>query len=752
MDIQNSFYFYALLPSALATVAVGLYAWQRRREAPAASSLAWLMISATLWALGSAFTWASATEAGKLFWARFGYSGIVSAPVFWLLFAVQYTGQGRRLPARWRPLLWVVPVFSLLLVWTSDSHQLFWRNVTLGQDQGLTYLDNDYGPLFWVHSLYSYTLLLAGTLLIFQSLARSPQKYKGQAGGLLWGVLTPWVVNALFLARIISLPHLDPTPFTFVVSGAAFAWSLFRYKLLVVVPVAHEAVIQGMDEPVIVLEPHGKVVNCNPAGLRLLGLSAPEALEQPAAVMFARWPEVARLVSQAADSDSEVLLTTAGSERLYRLKLSTLRNAEGEVMGRLVQLRDMAAHQRTRDALSQTEKGYYAIVEDIGDPYFEADVSGRITYANRAFCENAGYAREAIIGHSFRRITEASFVRVVYEYFGQVYRTGVPGKPLEYAFRRKDGTVRLAELTVSAIPMANGQPVGTRGILRDVTERKLAEQALKQAKEAAEEASAAKSAFLANVSHELRTPLTSSLGFSKLVRKKLVEQVFPHVDTQDPRTARAVRQCLENLDIIVAESERLTVLINDVLDLTKIELGQVEYRMEPTGLNAVLEQALDGTAALFEQKGLALRREIEPDLPIVIGDRDRLIQVVANLLSNAAKFTHTGTVICRARRMADEVVVSVIDTGIGLARQDYGKVFELFTQVGDTLTDKPTGTGLGLPIARNIVEQHGGRIWVESEPGQGSTFAFTLPVGTAAALRPPAEAELTPPAAPGMAA
>lgn len=246
----------------------------------------------------------------------------------------------------------------------------------------------------------------------------------------------------------------------------------------------------------------------------------------------------------------------------------------------------------------------------------------------------------------------------------------------------------------------------------------------------AEAANLAKSGFLSNVSHELRTPLTSIIGFARMALKDLQERVFPNVASEDRKVKRAVSQVDESLGIIIAEGDRLTSLINNLLDLAKIEAGKVEWKNEPLRLEEVIERATNATAALVSQKELALIRQIEPDLPQVIGDRDRLIQVVINLISNAVKFTPRGTVTCRVQRSNDELIFSVIDSGIGISPEDQPKVFEKFKQVGDTLTEKPQGTGLGLPICKEIIEHHGGRIWVESEVGKGSTFSFSLPVPT----------------------
>ena len=251
--------------------------------------------------------------------------------------------------------------------------------------------------------------------------------------------------------------------------------------------------------------------------------------------------------------------------------------------------------------------------------------------------------------------------------------------------------------------------------------------AAQEARAAAEAADQSKSDFLNSVSHELRTPLTSILGFTRLIQKRLDSRIIPLVEDADRRTKRAVHSSAEEVAIILQEGERLTTLINNVLDLAKIEAGKIEWYMEELALHDVVNRAIAATSALFENSQLQLKTDIHP-APIIEGDRDKLIQVAINLISNAVKFTDEGSVTCRVRHENDEVIVSVIDTGTGIAPEDHPKVFEKFRQVGDTLTEKPKGTGLGLPICREIVEHHGGRIWVESELGSGSTFSFAIPI------------------------
>jgi signal transduction histidine kinase/FixJ family two-component response regulator/HAMP domain-containing protein len=249
-----------------------------------------------------------------------------------------------------------------------------------------------------------------------------------------------------------------------------------------------------------------------------------------------------------------------------------------------------------------------------------------------------------------------------------------------------------------------------------------------KAKEAAEAANDSKSAFLASVSHELRTPLTSVLGFAKIIHKELGKNIFPLIPADNLKANNAITGINEDLGIVVTEGERLITLINNVLDLAKIEAGKVEWNTQPISVNTVIDRAMAAASSLLGPKALKRVIDVAPNLPVVVGDQDKLIQVVINLISNAVKFTNEGSVLCRAIQVNNHIVVSVVDTGIGIAEADRDAVFEKFRQVGDTLTDKPKGTGLGLPICKEIVEYHGGRIWVESELGKGSNFSFTLPI------------------------
>ena len=236
------------------------------------------------------------------------------------------------------------------------------------------------------------------------------------------------------------------------------------------------------------------------------------------------------------------------------------------------------------------------------------------------------------------------------------------------------------------------------------------------------EASQHKSQFLANMSHELRTPLNAILGYAELI-----------LDNVYGDTSEKMR---EVLDRIQRNGKHLLGLINDVLDLSKIEAGQLTLSLADYSLKEVVQSVYSAVEALAKEKQIALKVEVPPQLPAAHGDERKLTQVLLNLVGNAIKFTDTGEVAIKASAANGSFTVAVRDTGPGIAEAEQAKIFEEFQQANSSITKKKGGTGLGLAIAKRIVELHGGRIWVESSPGHGSTFSFTVPTKVEEPARP----------------
>jgi signal transduction histidine kinase len=227
-------------------------------------------------------------------------------------------------------------------------------------------------------------------------------------------------------------------------------------------------------------------------------------------------------------------------------------------------------------------------------------------------------------------------------------------------------------------------------------------------------ASKHKSQFLANMSHELRTPLNAILGYTELI----LDNIYGEVSGK-------VREVLSRLE---KSGRHLLALINDVLDLSKIEAGQLTLALGEYSMKEVVQTVFTAVEALAAEKQLALKTTVPPELPLGHGDERRITQVLLNLVGNAIKFTEAGEVSVKVTTADETFTVAVADTGPGISEAEQAKIFEEFQQVDSSSTRKKGGTGLGLSIAKRIVEMHGGRIWVESSPGKGSTFCFTLPV------------------------
>jgi signal transduction histidine kinase len=245
----------------------------------------------------------------------------------------------------------------------------------------------------------------------------------------------------------------------------------------------------------------------------------------------------------------------------------------------------------------------------------------------------------------------------------------------------------------------------------------IANRDLEEANRKLKEIDKLKSDFISIASHELRTPITSIKAFTELILMK------PNMSSE---------KMFRLLNIINNETDRLAGLINDLLDLTKIEAGRLSWHIAHLSMTDVIQTSISEMQALADKKGLTIAANIQHPLPLILGDRDRLIQVLTNILSNAIKFTPPGGRIEIAAQRevlpVPQITVEVSDTGTGIGENDLELIFEKFRRSGDVLTNTSEGSGLGLAITRQIVRHHGGAIWARSKPGEGSTFTFTLPL------------------------
>lgn len=381
--------------------------------------------------------------------------------------------------------------------------------------------------------------------------------------------------------------------------------------------------------------------------------------------------------------------------------------------------------QYIRNQVSEAERRLGELLESAPDAILEFDEEGRIVLLNRMAERVFGYTREELLGQTVEALLPES-LRELHKKHRSEYLlhpvTRPMGSGLRLEARRRDGSLFPVEISLS--PVQSGTARVT-AIVRDVSERREMEDQLRAIQEKyihelelrnreAEQANHLKTEFLSNMSHELRSPLHTVIGFAEL----LAEEKDGALNEKQRRFIGHIRK----------DSLHLLDLINDVLDLSKIEAGRLELRYEAFRVDAVIEDALSSVRPRASAKSLEIGTDVRLAEP-VFADRVRCKQILHNLLTNAIKFTpEGGRVQVEAVRSGCFAQISVLDTGIGIPEDEQQAVFDKFHQVRAGIQGGAEGTGLGLAICKGLVEQHGGRIWLTSQPGNGSCFTFAIPV------------------------
>jgi two-component system sensor histidine kinase/response regulator len=462
----------------------------------------------------------------------------------------------------------------------------------------------------------------------------------------------------------------------------------------------------------------GHITFANQAFCRLLGLSRADVIGKTDYDFFPKdlaekYRHDDMLVERTGQTFSDIEANYSGGETHYfEVRKTPVCSQTGQVVGTQVIFWDVSAHKRTEAQLDQERQLLNALLANTPDHIVFKDAEGRFIRVSRAHAQLIGLNDPA---DAFNK-TDADFFQAEYAQRAredelQVMRSGRSLVGQEEELVWPDGQRSWVSTTKAPLRNYRGEVVGTFGISRDITNRKLAEVAQREAKEAAEMANQAKSDFLANMSHEIRTPLNAIIGMTELV-----------LDADMPPIQR------DYLQTVLTSSETLLGIINQILDFSKIEARKVELERVPFSLRDSLGDTLKSLAFHAHAKGLELAWHVDPDVPeTVLGDPTRLYQIIVNLVGNAIKFTAEGEVVVHVSSAGidDRQVrlhISVSDTGIGVAPAQLQTIFSAFQQADTSTTRQFGGTGLGLSISSRLAELMQGEIWVQSEPSKGSTF------------------------------
>ncbi|MEI6559582.1 MAG: PAS domain S-box protein [Rhodospirillaceae bacterium] len=506
----------------------------------------------------------------------------------------------------------------------------------------------------------------------------------------------------------------------------------------------NRVVLESLSEGVLLYNAEGAIVAANTAAQRILGpfFGSQGVIAEEAAEVFDRIatgpdgvpvPRALQPAEIARTSGTPVLDVVIGLERPPGIPGGTvwlLSNAQpihtesGEVDGVVVSLLDITTRKRAEEELRESERHFRRTFDESPIGAAVVSLDGRFLRVNAELCRITGYAATELLARGIRDIVLPEDQDLDAGPAGQLIAGEISYYQVDKRCRRRDDTPIWLHFSVRMIRDAAGQPGTFLPMIEDITARKLAEERLARseaeaqaAKTSADLANRAKSEFLATMSHELRSPLNAILGFAEILGMEMFGALG------SPRYLGYAKD--------IHDSGRLLLsVIDDILDLSKIEAGKLELHEELVTVEQAIGSALRLVQTRSQAHGLGLDCRLEPDLPPLWADGRLIIQMAVNLLSNAIKFTpRGGTVVIAVDRIAGDgdLRLSVTDTGIGIAPEDLPKVLAPFEQVDNHLTRTQSGTGLGLPLVKSLIELHGGSFEIASAPGAGTTVTLTFP-------------------------
>ena len=445
---MNWQYASALSLSALAAALIVAAAW-RRRDRPGATGLALVMLAMTVWAFTYAIRWMVPGQAAEFFWLNVTYLGVVIAPTAFLILVLQFTRRSDLLTRRNLILLAVEPLLTLVLLWTDPLHGWFYA----GQQTTEAILNG--GPWFWINIIYSYTLLLVAAILVIRSIPRAAPLYRRQASILLFGLALPWLGNIISLAHLSPFPGLDTTPFVFILSGLVFAYGLFHYHLLDIVPIARDKMLESMSDGVVVLDERHHIVDLNPAARRIFGLPV-SGIGLLAESVFADWPDLMAAYRTATEVHAEIHFTQE-PPRDFEARSAPLFEQE-QLSGWLIVLHEITERKRIEGVLRKSEERLRSLVQTAPEAIITVGTDGKIVGWNLGAEEIFQYPEVEILNQYLVNLMPERYRTQHQDDLKRLSTGGKPriiGQTIRLVGLRKDGTEFPIELILSSWKVKN---------------------------------------------------------------------------------------------------------------------------------------------------------------------------------------------------------------------------------------------------------------------------------------------------------
>ena len=470
---------FSLVIPALIMGAIAVYAFTRP-PVVGSRAVGFLMLALYVWSFFYGVELSCLTLDGMMVSAVLEYLGIATSPVLLLIVVLQYTGRGKWLTPLRFVLLFIIPVITIAMVATNHLHLLYYSSVSLDSSSLFPMLALTRGPWFWVHTAYSYALLVVSMLLLLTRMGKPGSLFYSQAVAMLIGLSLPCLVNIIYVIfRWMPFGHLDMTPFAFAVTGVVIAWSMFRYGLFEIMPTAHDIIIDGLDDVIVVLDGQNRIVEYNKSAQNKLGLSQND-IGQLATVVWKERPGLAELVSGNREDRIEIVIhsqDTVSYNEAFAYKIAGLPE---HALRKVISLHDISGMKQVEWARQQSEEKFRLLIENSHDIIYTMATDGVMTFVSPAWTAILGHPVNQVVGQSLIAFIHPDEVEAFVTALGEGLMTGQPVKDFEYRVCHIDGSWRWH--TTSAVPLKDelGAIVGVEGISRDITEHKQMEQKLKE--------------------------------------------------------------------------------------------------------------------------------------------------------------------------------------------------------------------------------------------------------------------------------